>query len=150
MGEKSFAKNDTAKLDYETRYGDFKTPDTIKPSTILDIVQDIATRHSSECGYGMHRLKEMGIAWLMQGIKLHFDAPVKTMTLITANTAVKNMKGVISERGTILEQNGVAVAKTVAAWFMFDTNKMRPCRIPVHRLSSPDVRHAADSQWVRS
>ena len=124
------------KLDYETRYGDFKTPDTIKPSTILDIVQDIATRHSEECGYGMHRLKEMGTAWLMQGIKLHFDAPVKTMTLITANTAVKNMKGVISERGTILEQNGVAVAKTVAAWFMFDTNKMRPCRIPAEIAES--------------
>lgn len=118
------------KLNYDTRYGDFKTPDTIKTSTVLDIVQDIATAHSEHCGYGMHKLREMGIAWLMQGIKLHFESPVKTFSTITANTAVKDMKGVVSERGTIIEQDGKTVAKTVAAWFMLDTSKMRPMRIP--------------------
>lgn len=118
------------KLDYETRYGDFKTPDHIKVSSVLDIVQDVATRNSKECGYGMQRLKEMGVAWLMHGIKLHFDSPVKTFIPVTAHTAVKNMKGTISERGTIIEQNGIPVAKAVAAWFLFDTNRMRPTRIP--------------------
>lgn len=115
---------------YETRYGDYKTPDVIKASSVLDIVQDIATKHSEACSYGMHRLKEMGIAWLMQGIKLHFNSPVKTGIPLSVHTAVKNMKGVVSERGTVIEQNGEVVAKVVASWFMFDTNKMRPCRIP--------------------
>ncbi len=115
---------------YETRYGDYKDFDTVKPSAILDIVQDIATRHSDSCGYGMHKLKSMDKAWLIQGIKLHFDAPVKTLEPVTVKTAVKDMKGVVSDRGCIIMQEGKIVAKTVAAWFMVDTNKMRPIRIP--------------------
>lgn len=118
------------KKSYETRYGDFKTPDKIKVSAVLDIIQDIATKHSEECGYGMKRLGEMGIAWLMQGIKLHFNSDVKTFETITTHTAVKDMKGVISERGTLIEQGGEIVAKAVVAWFMLDTKRMRPIRIP--------------------
>jgi len=94
------------------------------------MVQDIATKHSDFCGYGMHKLKEMGKAWLMQGIKLHFEIPVKTLEPITIRTAVKDMKGVVSDRGCIIMQEGKLVAKTVASWFMVDTDKMRPIRIP--------------------
>ena len=117
-------------LNYETRYGDFKTFDKIKPSAVMDFIQDIATRHSEECGYGMKKLREMGIAWLMQGIKVHFESPVKTFDSLSVSTAVKHMKGVVSERGTLISQNGELKAKAVAAWFMIDTNRMRPIRIP--------------------
>lgn len=117
-------------INYETRYGDFKTRETIKPSVVMDFIQDIATRHSEECGFGMNKLKEMGIAWLMQGIKIHFESPVKTFSTVTASTAVKNMKGVVSERGTYIFQEEKLVAKAVAAWFILDTNRMRPIRIP--------------------
>ena len=126
-------------LNYETRYGDFKTRETIKPASVMDFIQDIATRHSEEVGYGMNKLKEMGIAWLMQGIKIHFDSPVKTFSTVSASTAVKNMKGVISERGTFISQDGKIVAKAVTAWFMLDTNRMRPIRIPAEIAEKYDT-----------
>ena len=125
---------------YETRYGDYKDFDTIKTSAILDMVQDIATKHSDFCGYGMHKLKEMGKAWLMQGIKLHLESPVKTLEPITIRTAVKDMKGVVSDRGCIIMQEEKIVAKTVASWFMVDTDKMRPIRIP-SEISEPYGTH---------
>ncbi len=115
---------------YETRYGDYKDFDTIKPSCILDIIQDVATCHSAECGFGMHKLNDMKLAWMLQGIKVQFLKDIKTLIPINAKTAVKNMRGVTSERGTYILQDNEVCAKAVASWFLFDGNALRPIRIP--------------------
>lgn len=115
---------------YDTRYGDYKNFDCVKPSVIIDIAQDIAIRHSDSCAFGLEVLRNMNMAWLLQGLKLHFNRPVKTHTPITAHTAVKNMRGTTSERGTIFEQDGETVATLVANWFLFDSERLRPIRIP--------------------
>ena len=115
---------------YNTRSGDYKTFNTVKPSVILDIAQDIAIRHSDTCNYGLEVLRGMNFAWLLQGMKLHLNRQVETLKPITAHTAVKNMRGTTSERGTLFEQDGQIVAKTIANWFLFDGERQRPARIP--------------------
>lgn len=117
-------------LTYTPRYGDYKDFNTLKPGCLLDMVQDVSIRHSSELGYGLTRLRDMNIAWLMQGIKVNFCAEAETESPVTVKTAVCSMKGASSERGCILEQNGKVIAKTVANWFTFDTINQKPCRIP--------------------
>jgi acyl-ACP thioesterase len=118
------------KYEYETRYGDYKDFETVKPAALLDVVQDIAIRHSDSCGFGLNKMRDIGYAWLIQGIKLHLEKPVQTLQKITAYTAIKDMHAATSERGCIIKQNGEIVAKTVANWFLFDCNRLRPCRIP--------------------
>ena len=115
---------------FETRYGDYKDFYTIKPVCILDIIQDIATRHSASCGYDMIKLYDMHLAWMLQGIKVQFVCDTKTNVPITAKTAIKNMRGVTSERGTLVLQNGEVCAKAVASWFLFDFAASKPIRIP--------------------
>jgi len=115
---------------YNTRYGDYKDYDTVKVGTVLDIVQDISTKEAESCGYGINKLREINIAWLMQGINVRFEKPVKISKPIEVSTAIKSLKGVISERGCLLKQDGEIVAKTIANWFTFDTKKMRACRVP--------------------
>ncbi len=121
---------------YETRYGDYKDFDTIKAGSVLDIIQDISTKNSADCGYGIYELRDMGKAWLLKGTNLHFVKKVKTLVPIDVYTAVKPPKGATSERGCILKQNGEVVAKSVADWFLFDTAKLRPVRIPQEMLDS--------------
>jgi len=115
---------------YETRYGDYKTPETIKPAVILDMVQDIATKHSTKCGYSISVMEELKQAWLQQGIKAHFDKPIQTNAPITIKTAVKSMKGTTSPRCSYIEQNNQIVGKTIANWFLLDVEKQKPTRIP--------------------
>ncbi len=119
---------------YETRYGDYKNFDIIKPGTVLDIVQDIAIKDSENSGYGMNVLREMNLAWLLQGINLRFLKPVQTGVLIEASTAVKTLKVVTSERGCFIKQNGELVAQTIANWFLFNTEKNRIAKIPEEML----------------
>lgn len=120
---------------YEPRYGDFKDFDTIKPSSILDMVQDVSIRASTECGYDIRTMKNMNIAWLMQGINVRFDKKISPYDSIEISTGVRKMKGAVSERCCIISQNNEVVGKTVACWFIFDVEKKRPNRISREMLS---------------
>ena len=115
---------------YEPRYGDFKDFVNLKKSVLLDIVQDISTKEAASCGYSIHKLREMNMAWLIQGINIRFEKPAEILKSVTVETAVQSLKGVVSERGCILKQEGEVIAKTIANWFTFDTERMRVCRIP--------------------
>ncbi len=129
---------------YEPRYGDCKDFDNLKPSAILDMVQDVAVRHSDACGYGMYRLRDMGYAWLLNGIKLHIEKPIKPMEPIEVSTAIKDMKGLFSDRGCIIRQSGQVVAKTCAAWFLFDVGAGKPCRAPEEIASAYEYHDFGD------
>ena len=44
---------------YIMRYGDLKNAETIKPSSILDVIQDVAIRNSDECGFTIDKMREI-------------------------------------------------------------------------------------------
>ncbi|MBQ7093764.1 MAG: hypothetical protein IJN84_04555 [Clostridia bacterium] len=135
---------------YNMRYGDLKDFDTIKPSAILDVIQDVAIKNSDECGYTMDKMREINMAWMLQGIKVHFNEPVKAGSPLTVHTAVRNMKGITSERGTIIFQDGKPVVKAVANWFLFDGNKGRPGRIPADMAESYPMHNIEDEFFAYS
>ena len=121
---------------YDTRYSDYKDFDYIKKSTILDVIQEVAIRNSEKVGYGIENLRKMDRAWLLQGINVRFEKPVRTNAPINAYTAVKSLRGVLSERGSIIKQNDEVVAKSIANWCLLDTDRMRLARIPKEMTDS--------------
>ncbi len=124
---------------YETRYGDYKDARTVKISSVLDMVQDAAVRHSEARGYSPEVLAGMKLAWFIRGIKARFDTPVKTNSPVTVNTGIKQMRGLTSKRCCIIEQNGKPVAKTIADWFLFNTKEMCPCKVPDEILAAYEL-----------
>lgn len=124
---------------YATRYGDFKDFCSVKPSSLLDIIQDVAIRHSQSLGYGLFAMRDINMAWMLRWVKVHFDRPAEILKPICARTAVRNMKGVTSERVTFLEQDGKVFAQAIASWFLFDGNKGRAVKIPDKMASSYEL-----------
>lgn len=133
---------------YEPRYGDYKNYELIKPSSILDMVQDISTRASADCGYDINNLRSMGLAWLLQGINVRFEKPIRPDIPIEISTAINPCNGVTSERCCIIMQDGELVAKTVANWFIFSAERQRPVRIPKEMLALYEV-HDFDDEFFR-
>ena len=131
-------------LKYEPRYGDYKNYDLIKPSSILDMVQDISTRASAACGYDINALRALGLAWLLQGINVRFEKPIRPDMPVEISTAINPCNGVTSERCCIIMQNGETVAKTVANWFIFSSERQRPVRIPKEMLAVYEVHNFED------
>ena len=120
---------------YEIRYSDYKDFDTVKPITALEVIQELAIKDSDIAGYDIEKLRKMGVAWLLKGFNVHFYKPVSTHFPLEAFTAVKNTKAATSERGSFLKQNGEIIVKSIANWFLFDTNAMRPVKIPQEMVS---------------
>lgn len=117
------------KYNYEIRYGDYKDFDKVKTSSILEVIQEAAIRDSEASGHGIEKLRSMDRAWILQGINVRIEKPVNTHFPLTVSTAVKSLRGVLSERGFIIEQNGETVAKSIANWCLLDTDRMRLARI---------------------
>lgn len=122
-------------LDYEIRYNDYKDFDTVRPVTALEVIQDIAIRDSSEMGYDLDTLKNMGVAWLLKGFNVHFEKPISTHAPLEAFTAIQRTKASTSERGSVIKQNGEVIVKSIANWFLFSAERMRPCKIPPEMAS---------------
>jgi len=122
--------------DYNIRYSDYKDFETVKISTILEVIQEAAILNSASCGFGVNDLRSMNRAWLLQGINVSLKPHISTHYPLKTNTAVKSLKGVLSERGTIIEQNGKTVAKSIANWCLLDTERMRLARIPKEMTES--------------
>lgn len=124
------------RYDYNIRYSDYKDFETVKISSILEVIQEAAILNSASCGFGIDNLRSINRAWLLQGIDVRIENSVSTHYPLAVNTAVKSLKGVLSERGTIIEQNGKTVAKSIANWCLLDTERMRLARIPKEMTDS--------------
>ena len=124
---------------YQLRYSDYKNFDEVKPSAFLDIIQDVAILDSERSGYGIQKLREMKRAWLIQGINVRFEKPVSTKAPLEVATGVKAFRGSTSERCCIAKQNGEIVARTVANWFLIDTESVRVVRIDPEMLEAYEV-----------
>ncbi len=124
---------------YQLRYGDYKNFEVIKPSALLDIIQDVAIQDSARVGYSMHRLKEINRAWLLQGINVQFHKPVRVDAPLEVSTGVKAFRGSTSERCCIVKQNGEVVARTIANWFLIDVERTRVVRIDPEILDAYEV-----------
>lgn len=121
---------------YQLRYSDYKNFDEVKPSAFLDIIQDVAIQDSDRSGYDIQKLREMNRAWLIQGINVRFEKPVSTHAPLEVSTGVKAFRGSTSERCCIVKQNDEVVARTVANWFLIDTEKIRVVRITPEMLEA--------------
>lgn len=132
-------------FNYNPRYGDYKDYNNIKVGSLLDMIQDVSTRASAECGYDINTLRNLGIAWLLQGVNVHLLKPIRPDMQIEISTAVKPSNGVTSERICIIRQNGEIVGKSVSAWFIFNTQRQRPVRIPKEMLSAYEVFETDDA-----
>lgn len=127
------------KYEYETRYGDYKNFESIKAGSVIDIIQDVSTKSSAVCGYSIFDMRDMHLAWLLKGFNIHFVRKVRPEIPILACTAVKPARGATSNRGCMLYQNGELVVKSISDWFLFDTERLRPIRIP------PEIRNSYDT-----
>ena len=124
---------------YQPRYGDYKNFDEIRVGSVLDFIQDISIRDSERCGFSLDKMRSLNLAWLLQGINLRFKSPVKTGAAVDVATGVKTHRGAISDRCCILRQDGEIVAESVSRWFIFDTIRQRPCKIPADMLGAYEL-----------
>ncbi len=132
--------------DYEFRYGDLDKNGNIRISTVLDVLQDAATRHSAEVGYDSRKLSEIKIAWLLEGWRVRIISSLDADCSATVKTGIMNLKSCESQRCYEVWQNGELKIIATADWFTVNTEKMRITRIPKECIDAFDKVDEPDNE----
>ena len=122
--------------DYTLRYGDLNRKGNIRLGAILDVLQDVAGRHSSSLGYSSEFLYSKSIAWLLQGWRVRVLSALNYETPVTIKTGIMNVKRFTSERKYEMWQNGELKVIATADWFTVDIDKLKPIIVPKEILEN--------------
>lgn len=106
---------------YELRYSDFDFKDEIKPSALLELVQQSACESADELGFGYYDLKPKNFGFIVVNTYCKFLRPIVLGDLITVETWPLPPRHVIFERGyRVTDREGSAVALLTSRWCLVD------------------------------
>lgn len=116
--------------EYILRFGDIDRFGKVKISTILDFLQDISIAHSDSVGYSAEKLKEMNIAWLLQGWRLKIQSIPSRKLPVVVKTAIMDCNKYESVRKYEIYQEEKLVALATSQWFTVDTENLKLTKVP--------------------
>lgn len=118
------------KKDYEFRYSDLNAKNQIKPTAVVDLLQDISICHSEHAGLGAVKMKEMKTACLLEGWRIRFCAPIDPHKKVVVSTGITDVTACEILRRYEIHQTGELKVSASAVWFTVNTEKMRIMRVP--------------------
>lgn len=105
------------------RPNDFDAKDYIKPSSILDYFQTVATIHAEEIGTGYEEMKQRGLAWILAKQKYIIYDNTNMYDAFDATTYPLPVKGIAYDRYYELKSSkSNFLVKGLSRWCVADIN----------------------------
>ena len=112
--------------DFTVRYGELSSDGYVKPTAILQYLQEIATDHSGYCGYGVYELQEMGIGWVIMCWDVKLGRPIRWRERLTCRTWPYEFRSYVGKRFyEIVAEDGEVLAQADSWWAMMDLKEMK-------------------------
>ncbi len=116
--------------EFEVLYSQLDNNYELSKMAAINLLQDMAIRHSNYVGYTLQYLKERNLAWLIKGWAIEFKKTIMENDTFTISTWTKQFKKLQAERNFIAkDENGSELFKATSRWFLIDTVKRKPLKI---------------------
>ncbi|MBR3942564.1 MAG: hypothetical protein IKJ55_04335 [Clostridia bacterium] len=122
--------------EYTLRYSDLDKNGYVRTSSVMDLMQDMAIYHSAERGYSIDVLKNIHVAWLLQGWRVEFLGHLCVDKTVLIKTGVMDVVRFSSKRKYEIWQDGKLKIRATSDWFTVDTQAMRVILVPEQILES--------------
>ncbi|WP_157950190.1 acyl-[acyl-carrier-protein] thioesterase [Vallitalea okinawensis] len=100
-------------------------------SSIFDYMQQSATLHANNLGFGFDDLAKKGLYWVLSRIDVEIMSLPTYGGKVTVTTWPKSINKLFAMRDYILrDDHGNIICKATSAWILMDINKKRPSRPP--------------------
>ena len=110
---------------------------TLKPTAMLDWMQEIAGRDAARLGFGYDHLKDVHTAWVLSRTHVRFHQYPKWRDKVTLQTWHKGAFKVLYLRDFLLsDEAGVPLVSATTSWLIIDMNTRRMVRNPELASSS--------------
>lgn len=111
-------------------YGEVDEHNRMRISALLNYLQNIATMHSKQLGYGTTECNDLNIGWILLSWHLQIFSYPKGDTKIEIQTWSRKMMGCHAFRGfEVSDEKGNLVARVDSMWTLIDKGTGRPVRL---------------------
>ena len=123
-------------FDSTVRYSECAEDGRLSISSLVNYLQDCSTFHSESLGLGFEHMRENHYAWFLSAWQIEIEELPAFNTDITVSTWCYGMKRLIANRNfTICDKGGRQLVRADALWFVFDTERQAPAKIPESQMA---------------
>ena len=122
--EKTILNRHTESFKINTYDVDFHN--RVTPNTILGLMEEVATNHGKEIGFGYEESHERGFFWMLRTIKYDFSYVPKLDDHIEMTTWIVGISGLKVLRRFEFKKNNVVIGQGYNYWLMADIKKRKP------------------------
>lgn len=130
---------------YELRAADFDAFDRIHPSSVLELLQDVAGIHANELGVGFHALMEQNTIWVLTKVRYRVVRQPRRYERVVVRTWPLRPGRVSFRREYEMETpEGEVLLHGTSEWVVVHSEKR--CVLPAGDLYPSDD-YRQDTQW---
>jgi medium-chain acyl-[acyl-carrier-protein] hydrolase len=128
--------------EYSVRLSDVDFTEGLKLSSLFMYLQDIASDHADDIGYGFHILEgHYGLTWVLMRIKVEIIRNPKWNEKITIETWPQVPKKLEFQRDFLVQdQEGNTIIKAISTWALMDIKTRELRRSDTVKVDYPPVR----------
>lgn len=131
---------------YYLRLSDFDCRKDIRPSSVLDIFQEIAVEHAEILGIGMETMLEKDLMWVMTKLRYKVIQAPSVSTWVTAKTWPLAPTRIGFQREYLISDiDGNVLIKGSTEWVLMNSATRRFAR--VSDILSPDAEYLAERNF---
>ena len=131
------------------RYSEISSTGELSLVGLVDLLQDIATFHSEDIGYGTLKIKSMDLGWFVTNYSIKIHRLPKLSDFVTLNTMPYSFKKIFGLRAyEMRDAEGNLLLTADSTWVLMDGKTLKPTQIPQEMESAyipddaPDVKYS--------
>lgn len=122
---------------YFVGYSDVDKNNRCKLSKIIDMLQNVATMHAKQIGYGTQKMMELKMGWLLLIWKVKILKYPVADEYVEVKTWSKSLKGLHATRCfEIYDESGELLIAADSSWVLFDLERQRPLKISEEMINA--------------
>jgi len=113
------------------RYSECDERGRLSIPALVNYLQDCALFHTESLGHGINYIAQFHVAWYLAAWQIQIERRPVFAENLTVSTWCHSISTTLAGRSfCIANDKGEELVKADSLWFVFDTQRMRPVRVP--------------------
>jgi acyl-ACP thioesterase len=100
----------------------------LTPAALAGYLQEAAGRSADALGFGLARLNQQGVTWVLARERVVLDQPIRFGETLTVETWPNGLDRLAALRDFVLKRDGVEIGRALTTWFALDLATRKPVR----------------------
>lgn len=127
------------KNSFKIRYSELDCNLMLKPSSLLQLLQDVASEHAENCNFGYSYLIKNNLAWFLLKYHIEFNKYPQGIYNIDIETESRGWNKFFAMRDFAIVNNGNVLGKATTTWGLIDLNTKSMANISSVFVENPNI-----------